>query len=131
MPTIKIANNLHSYEEADVITFPEGLVGLPQVRRAVVVSMSEFEPFCWLAPLDSDELRFVVVDPHKIFDGYVPFARETPDEMVYAIVTVSSDWARTTFNLKAPIVVDRQDRSAYQRVLTDGQYHFAETLPQN
>jgi flagellar assembly factor FliW len=133
MPTITIKGNQHDYNESDIITFAEGLIGLPQIRRAVVVSMSEFEPFCWLAPLDSEETRFVVVDPNEVFVGYQPgtFQRAaTGNVQTYAIVTVASDWTKTTINLRAPILIDKETRSGSQQILTDSPYHFAETLPQ-
>lgn len=128
MPKITIKEHQHDYDENDIITFAEGLIGLPQIRRAVVISMNEFEPFCWLAPLDSEETRFVVVDPNAILDGYQPAA--AGNVQAYAIVTVASDWTKTTINLRAPILVDKETRSGSQQILADSAYHFAEALPQ-
>jgi flagellar assembly factor FliW len=130
MPTIKIKGQEHSYNEDQVIAFPEGLVGLSDLRRAVVIPIDEFQPFCWLAPLENDELRFVIVDPNDIFDGYAP-PQAVTGQKTYAIVTLFSDWTRTTFNLKAPIMIDERERTAYQIILNDSQYTFAEALPQN
>jgi flagellar assembly factor FliW len=133
MPTLTIKNVEYSYEEGDVIAFPEGLVGLPQIRRAVVVPINDLEPFCWLAPVDHDELRFVVVDPSSLFDGYESPVNDPASTFtgVLAIVTLSSDWTKTTFNLKAPILVDREHRTARQRIINDSPYHFDEQLPLN
>lgn len=133
MPTITIKGNQHDYDESDIITFDEGLIGLPHLRRAVVVSMSEFEPFCWLAPLDAEETRFVVVDPDRVFEGYQPrLYQSTPvkNARAYAIVTIASDWTKTTINLRAPILIDTEARKGSQQILTNSPYHFAETLPQ-
>jgi flagellar assembly factor FliW len=133
MPTITIQGNQHEYDESDIITFAEGLIGLPQIRRAVVVSMSEFEPFCWLAPLDNEVTRFVVVDPNAIFEGY-QLGHYQPaaagNVQTYAIVTVASDWTKTTINLRAPILINKETRSGSQQILNGSPYHFAETLPQ-
>ena len=133
MPTITIKGVEHPYDENDVITFPEGLIGLPQVKQAVVITMNGFEPFCWLAPIGIDALRFVVVDPNDIFNGYqlqVPGGRDSGFK-TYSLVTLSSDWTKTTFNLKAPIFVDQDTRKGSQQILNDSPYHFAETLPQD
>lgn len=131
MPTLTINGTEYHYDEQDVICFPEGLIGLPQIRQAVVVSISEFAPFCWLAPLDTPSLRFVVVDPNEIFSGYEPAANASYSGVkTYSLVTLSSDWAETTFNLKAPILVDTERRTAAQHILTNSPYHFAERLPQ-
>lgn len=134
MPTINIKGIQHSYDESDVITFTEGLIGLPQIRRAVVVSMSECEPFCWLAPLDNEDTRFVVVDPHAIFEGYAPgFYKVSAngDFQTYTIVTVASDWSKTTINLRAPILIDQETKCGVQEILSDSPYHFAETFMQD
>jgi flagellar assembly factor FliW len=133
MPTITIKGNRHDYDESDIITFSEGLIGMPHVRRAVIVSMDELEPFCWLAPLDTEETRFVVVDPDQVFKGYQPkLYQPTPvkNAQAYAIVTVASDWTKTTINLRAPILIDTAARKGSQQILTNSPYHFAETLPQ-
>lgn len=134
MSSINIKGTNHGYDEAEVITFAEGLIGLPQIRRAVVVSMREFEPFCWLAPVDGDENRFVIVNPHAIFDGYNPdqYKPQFADRVnTYAIVTVGSDWRQTTINLRAPIVVDPVTKTASQQILSESPYHFAEAIPQD
>lgn len=132
MLTISIKGTSHTYDDSDVITFTEGLIGLPQIRKAVVVSMNDLKPFRWLAPLDSDETRFVVVNPHEIFDSYQPhlYKPEVKDKSnTLVIVTVASDWRNTTINLRAPIVVDPVRRTASQQILSDSPYHFAESIP--
>lgn len=133
MATIMIKGHQHEYSDSDVITFAEGLIGLPRIRRAVVLSMNEFEPFCWLAPLDETETRFVVVDPKLIFDNYQPkfHSSASMDVQTYAIVTIASDWKQTTINLRAPILINPEERTGSQQILTETQYHFAERLPQD
>jgi flagellar assembly factor FliW len=128
MNTIQINGIEHSYTDAQVITFAEGLVGLPSLRRAVLIPLAEFEPFSWLASLDDESGQFVVVDPKCIYDHYEPTnIAETSDTL--AIVTISSNWQQTTVNLRAPIVVDRATRSGVQRILNDSPYSLAEAIP--
>ena len=78
MPNISIKNMEYEYNEGEVINFTEGLIGLPKMRRAVVIPMSEYQPFCWLASLDDEKNRFIVVNPHEVFSGYDP---EIPPEL--------------------------------------------------
>ncbi len=132
MPTITIKENEHSYDESEIITFAEGLIGLPQMRRAVLIEMDEFEPFCWLASVDKDNTRFIVVNPHELFAGYEPLLFHTPSNpLTLTIVKISSDWTRTTVNLRAPIVIDAKTKMGAQHILTGSDYQFAESLPQN
>ena len=122
------------YDERQTINFAEGLIGLPEMRRAVLIPLAEYEPFCWLASIDDEKNRFIVVDPHEIFADYQP---APPSELhgselkTLAIVKISSDRAKTTVNLRAPIFIDGETGSGSQRVLTDSPYRLAENIPQN
>lgn len=127
MPAIKIKDKEIPYEDGEVITLPEGLIGMPDVRRFVVVPMAEFEPFCWLASVDSDNHRFVVVNPNEIVDSY----ESGSERCALAIVKISSDWTKTTVNLRAPILIDEDSRSGQQVILNDTDYQFAESLVRN
>lgn len=134
MPVITIKEKEYSYNDGDIISFAEGLIGLPDMRRAVLISMNEFAPFCWLASLESESARFIVVDPNQIFSGYDPFVAAGTNNLgleALAIVKVSSDWQKTTVNLRAPILIDPATKTASQQILSDSQYQFAESLPQN
>lgn len=132
MPAIKIKEKEISYEDGEVITLPEGLIGMPDVRRFVVVPMDEFEPFCWLASVDSEKHRFVVVNPKEIVGTYDSAMIANADgKCALAIVKISSDWTKTTVNLRAPILIDRDARSGMQVILSDSEYQFAESLVRN
>lgn len=132
MSSITIQGTDHRYDESHVITFTEGLIGFPQIRQAVVIEMVDVKPFCWLAPINGEEPRFVVVEPQAIFEGYQPHLYQRTDgdaDRTYAIVTVDADWKKTTVNLRAPIIVDPITRIASQQILSDSPYQLAEMLP--
>jgi flagellar assembly factor FliW len=132
MPAIKIKEKEIPYEDGEVITLSEGLIGMPDVRRFVIVPMDEFEPFCWLASVDSDKHRFVVVNPKEIVESYDPeLMAKNGEQCALAIVKISSDWTKTTINLRAPILIDKDARSAVQVILSDSDYQFAESLVRN
>lgn len=120
------------YQESEVINFTEGLIGLPKMRRAVLVPMNDYLPFCWLASLDDEKNRFIVVNPHEIYADYSP---ELPKDLnetqlqTLAIVKISSDWQKTTINLRAPIFVNPETRKGGQFVLSESNYNLAESLP--
>jgi len=131
---IKIQDHEYCYDESEVIDFAEGLIGLPEMRRAVVVPMDEFAPFCWLASVEDEKPRFVVVNPHEVFSGYEPFnvsASDSVNVRTLVIVKISSDWQKTTINLRAPIFINAETNRGAQLVLTESKYLFAEALPQN
>lgn len=134
MPTIAIQGKEYSYDESEIVDFAEGLIGLPEMRHAVVIPMPEFEPFCWLASIESEKNRFVVINPHEIFADYSPSVLEELDKSrmkTLVIVCVSSDWQKTTVNLRAPVFINAETRRGAQIILTESSYRFAESLPQN
>lgn len=131
MPTISIKGKTLSYQEDQVITFAEGLIGIPDMRRAVLLPMDELAPFSWLASVDSEKNRFIVVDPYLIFDGYSAFPKENDPNgklETLAIVKVSSEWEKTTVNLRAPLVINRETQAGAQLILAETEYQFAEQI---
>lgn len=126
---ITINSKEYAYDEQAVINLPEGLIGFPEMRRAALIPLAEYQPFCWLASLDDEKNRFIVVNPREIFDDF-----ETPENVdlnALAIVKISSDWEKTTVNLRAPIFFDTATKRAAQIVLSDSNYQLAESLPRN
>src|ERR1044071_4727273 len=104
MPSITIKGQKYSYLDDEIIHFTEGLVGLPEMRRAVLIPLPEYEPFFWLASMDDERNRFIVIDPHEIFSDYKPAEFAVLDESdtnTLVIVKISSDWQKTTVNLRA------------------------------
>lgn len=131
MNTITIKEKEYFYDEREIIHFEEGLIGLPEMRRAVLIPLPEYEPFCWLASVDDERNRFIVVNPHEIYLDYEASAPETiQPSQTLAIVKVDSDWTKTTVNLRAPMFIDTDARRGAQCVLTESDYLLAESLPQ-
>lgn len=133
MPSITIKGENFSYREDEIISFNEGLIGLPDLRRAVLIPLSGCEPFCWLASLDDEKFRFVVVNPNEIFADYNPaefVVFNEPETKVLAIVKISSDWQKTMINLRAPILINTESNRAVQMVLSESTYGLAENIPQ-
>lgn len=126
---ITINSKEYAYDERAVINLPEGLIGFPEMRRAALIPLEEYQPFCWLASLDDEKNRFIVVNPREIYDDFE--TAENAGLNALAIVKISSDWEKTTVNLRAPIFFDQETKRAAQVVLSESNYQLAETLPQN
>ena len=136
MPTLKIQGTELHYDEKDIVTFDEGLIGLPHLQRMVVVSQPDIEPFLWLASLDEEGVALVIAKASGIFPGYAPsvpadcsFSEAlAKDEhpMAFAIVLLA---AEATANLRAPIFVSPRTRRGAQVILPDHTYSVGEPLP--
>ena len=51
------------YDKDDVISFPTGLVGLPQLVEFVLIEHKEGTPYRWLQCLTDPEMAFLTADP--------------------------------------------------------------------
>lgn len=133
MTTIRIQGAELSYDESDVIEFEEGLIGMPRLRRMVLVRQQGLEPLLWLASQDDPEATFLVLDPRQVFEDYDPPAPwgAARDEgcLVLSTVRVGADWRETTVNLRAPLFVSPARMRGQQLLLRDARYRHDEPLP--
>lgn len=139
MPTIQIHGAQIEYREDEIITFEEGLVGMPDLRKMVLVKEEGVEPFLWLASVEGPATTFLVADPRSLFSGYVP---EVPEDvtcrlgleageapLVLSIVTIAREWASSTANLRAPVFVGPSRMRGAQAILATSGFRVNERLP--
>ena len=118
MPEITIqSRRFGTFEvpEADVLEFPEGLVGLGG-SRYVIVRTNADSPFAWLQSADDPDLALVITDPWAFFADYglelsdqATAAAGLPDDGrgvdVWVTVRAAGELRDFSANLRAPIVV--------------------------
>lgn len=117
------------YNEAEVIRFPQGVVGFPDMTRYFMYADERVAPLAWLHSLDDPGLAFLVCDPFLFFPEYEvrvklpPALRrqmgESHELRVLAIVTIQADFAESTVNLLGPLVINAQTRNGWQVILDD------------
>jgi flagellar assembly factor FliW len=100
--------------EDSVVEFPNGLIGLGGSRYALLAREPD-SPFLWLQSLDDPTIALPVTNPQRFFADYqVELTDEDADQLgfvdspnadVYVTVTASSDLAKFTANLRAPILI--------------------------
>jgi flagellar assembly factor FliW len=105
------------------------LVGLPGLRRFVLVRIDEQGLLLSMRSLDDEGVRFVVVPAVGFYPHYAPEIDDftaadlelhtADDAMLLLIVTVGSSLRDSTVNLRAPIVVNRHTMAAAQVVLAE------------
>jgi flagellar assembly factor FliW len=116
------------FEDDRIVTFPEGLPGFADARRFVLLDVRPGSAYKWLLSLDRPDLALVVADPFPFFPGYqapledkelAPLGYLRKDELaVLAVVTVRGRRKEdTTFNLRAPIVVNTRTLLGRQVIL--------------
>jgi flagellar assembly factor FliW len=139
MAKILIQGTELEYNDADIITFDEGLVGLPHLRRMVLAQQSDIAPFLWMASLDEPDISFLLVHPNALYPGYAPglpaevkegLSVEADEKMtVLAICLIQPDWTHSTVNLRAPLYISAEKMRGAQVVLTETSYRVDEPMP--
>ncbi|CAB4941580.1 unannotated protein [freshwater metagenome] len=116
-----MALTLHSTRFGDLevtdeesIDFPDGLVGLPGTRWALLRRDGDDAPFAWLQSLDEPDLALPVTRPETFFPGFdvvldegdVPADLGDPDAVdVWVVVRAIGPIEDFTANLRAPILL--------------------------
>ncbi len=119
-------------EEEHIIEFIEGPFGFPEAKRFIVMNHPGNGVFKWLQSVDNADLAFVVVDPFPFFPGY-GFDLDSSDveileledpkkALVYTILVVPSEPKKITANLRAPVIINAENRKGRQIVLVDECY---------
>jgi flagellar assembly factor FliW len=116
-------------QEADIIRFPDGILGFSNLSSFVLLDDPNDEIFAWLQSCESPEVAFPTLEPAILDPKYKVSLTKSDNEalnlkpeqrpMVFCIVTIPQDPRDMTANKKAPIVINVQERIAKQCVLQD------------
>lgn len=119
------------YVDDDVLDIPDGLIGLPNLRRWLLLDMDEGLPMRWLQSLDRPDFGVPVMPPVFFTEEYEVGATRSAAaggeagedvELVSLIIaTVHPGGTRITGNLRAPLVVDAKSRRGVQLALDNDQ----------
>jgi flagellar assembly factor FliW len=124
--------------QSDILTFPNGLVGLPDLQRWNLVDMDPPLPMKWLTSLDREGFRVPVTDPGFFAEKYsfeiddasqrILQAEQIEDIVVMIVSTVYPGGSRITGNLSAPVVVNVANRTGIQCVLEGDNYNMRQEI---
>ena len=119
-------------EEDKIITFPNGLVGFPDMKKFTII-YDEDKPgkngIIWFQSLDEPQFAMPVMEPNAVVPDYNPTVNDellTPlgeltEDNLYVLVsvTVPKDITKMSVNLKGPIVINTDTLLANQIVVED------------
>lgn len=138
MKTINTRFGEVEYDPSHVIHFPEGLIGLDQLKNFLVMPNTKQGPLFWIQSVDDPAFAFVVTDPTNFFLDYIVLPDENErkklniDEsgscFVLAIVSVSQD-KEISLNLSGPILYAPETKKGLQVILEDPRYDIRTPLP--
>ena len=119
-------------EESKIITFANGLVGFPDMKKFTII-YDEEKPgkngIMWFQSLDEPQFAMPVMEPNLVKPDYNPTVNdellaplgELTENNLYVLVTVTvpRDITRMCVNLKGPIVINTDTLLANQIVVED------------
>jgi len=139
MKTINTRFGEVEYDPSHLIHFPEGLIGLDQLKNFLVMPNKKQGPLFWIQSIDEPEFAFLVTDPTNFFPDYVVLPDTYEREKLgiddkgtcFALVIVSVSVAKEiTLNLSGPILYAPGINKGLQIVLEDSRYDTRTPLPQ-
>ena len=118
-------------DESQKICFPHGLYGFESLKDYVLLD-AEQEPFFWLQSVDSQQIAFILINPFLFRPDYemnidnddlLPIGINDPgNALIFSIVTIPSDGNPMTANLQGPIVINKDNCTGIQAVLSDSRW---------
>ena len=126
------------YQQTDVINLQDGLVGMPQLRRWLLLEMGDDVPMKWFQSLDRSDFGFPVSAAWMFHDNYefeVPAAdcrrlqtTGASPVTVMIITTIHPGGVLVTGNLMAPLVIDTETRRGLQLTLDDARWSLRQEI---
>lgn len=125
-------------KKEDVLSFSEGLLGFADLRQFVLLDDPSDEIFAWLQSCESPQIAFPVLEPELFTESYKVSLSKSDLEALklpaqdkaryFSIVTIPDDPTQMTANLKAPIVINVDQKLARQCVLQDNNLAIREPI---
>ncbi|WP_051056726.1 flagellar assembly protein FliW [Pseudobdellovibrio exovorus] len=122
----------------DVLTFNEGLLGFQDLRQFVLLDDPNDDIFAWLQSCELSSVAFPVLEPEIFGHKYnVNFNRTDLESLKMQanqtpaflnIITIPDDPTQMTANIKAPIVINIEQKIARQCVLQDNNLAIKEPI---
>jgi len=138
MKTIQTRFGEVEYDPSNVIHFPEGLIGLDQLKHFLVMPNKKDGPLFWIQSIEDPAFAIMVTDPTNFFLDYIVVPDDN-DRMklnlgendpcfVLAVVSVSEE-KEITLNLSGPILYAPETNKGIQVILEDTRYSTQTPLP--
>ncbi len=122
----------------DILTFNEGLLGFQDLRQFVLLDDPNDDIFAWLQSCELSSVAFPVLEPELFGHKYIADLSRTDSDCLkmkpgqspayLSIITIPDDPTQMTANLKAPIVINLEQKIARQCVLQDNHLAIREPI---
>lgn len=124
--------------ESEIVSFPAGLPGFEENKRFILQPFGE--AFSVLQSIDEMNAAFIVTSPFFFFSQYSVDLTDVfvsqlsieseKDVSVWVIVNVRNPFAKSTANLKAPVIINISKKLGKQYIQDHSPYSLTEPLVQ-
>lgn len=120
-------------DEEKKISFVQGIIGFPDLKDFLLIHDSESNGgIRWMQSVQEPAFAMPVIDPLMVCPDYNPSIEDEllkplgditeENTLVLVTITVPHDIKNMTVNLKAPIVINGENRKANQIITEDERY---------
>jgi len=105
------------FTEDIVIHFAEGLFGFENLNKFLLIKTDD-ELFYWLNSVEQPEIAFSLIGL-RVIDQKFPTIENYE---AFGIVVMSSNPADIKVNLKAPVYINQDSKSGFQKIIDSDKY---------
>ena len=126
------------YDENEIIKFEKTILGFDKSKRFILKDVNENDFFKILQSVDEPEVGFIVISPFEVENNYeinlnnevinTLKIKEANNVLLYSLVTLNSKIEDITVNLKAPIVININNKKAQQFIIDKEKYKIKHPL---
>ena len=120
------------------IRFEKGIPGFEDLKNFKILDLEDNKQFKILQSNESENISFVVTSPFEIYKEYVIDLnnetikelkiRNSEDVLVLSIITLGETLEKSTLNLKAPLIINIQNKLGRQLILQSEKYETKHPL---
>lgn len=118
-------------QQSEIITFENGLPGFQQYTKYILLGLDADLPLALLQSTEDEQVGFVVGYPFAFKPDYAFDVSEEDKEQLqleeesevatYTVITLKENFADSTINLLAPIIINTKKKLGKQIVLQDSE----------
>ena len=105
------------FENERIINFKDGILGFERLTQFLLVSEKDGY-FFWLISIEEPEIIFPLFSIQLLQEEY----KKQGDLEPYGIVNLDKDPQNISVNLKAPVLIDHQEKIGMQKIIDNEEY---------
>jgi flagellar assembly factor FliW len=106
------------FNEENILKFKSGLFGFEELKNFLLIKPDDDNIFYWLYSVEKPGIGFPLIGLNVIYENYPAEEKSA----AFGIVTMNQDPLKVTVNSKAPVYINQDDRTGFQKIVEDEKY---------